>query len=136
MRVPIADDRESEGGRRSRLERSRNAVADSADRTPYDRTELLRAVTALAHWSVRSGVELDRMAVFARDNIVAHINSGLSGFGQGTRTNRRSQLLRVAEALLAPELAPRPLPAMAPADPTVPFSEDEQAALLEWARKR
>ena len=115
---------------------SRDAVADSAGRTPYDNTELLRAVTALTEWSIGSGVTLDRTAVFARDNIVAHINTGLREFGQGTRTNRRSQLLRVAEALLAPELAPRPLPAMAPSDPTVPYSEDEQAALLEWARKR
>lgn len=115
---------------------ARNAVADCTDRTPYDHTELLRAVNALVDWSVRSGVALDRTAVFARDNIVSHINTGLREFGQGTRTNRRSQLLRVAEALLAPELAPRPLPAMAPSDPTVPYSEDEQAALLEWARKR
>lgn len=115
---------------------ARHAVADCADRTPYDGTELLRAVTALAEWSSRRSVVLDRTAVFARDNIVAHINSGLNDFGRGTRTNRRSQLLRVAEALLDPALAPRRLPAMAPSDPTAPYSEDEQAALLGWAQKR
>ena len=74
--------------------------------------------------------------MFARDNIVNHIENGLTSFGQGTRTNRRSQLLRVAEALLEPALAPRALPALAPSDPTIPYSDDEQAALLEWARKR
>lgn len=113
-----------------------SAVDDAEGLTPYDRTELLRAVLGLVEWSSDRGIAIDRPTVFARDNIVAHIDAGLSEFGQATRTNRRSQLLRVAEALLEPALAPRALPALAPSDPTVPYSEEEQAALLEWARKR
>jgi integrase len=112
------------------------AVADAKGATPYDQSELLRAVLALVEWSNDFGVAIDRPTVFARDNIVAHISHGLSAFGQGTRTNRRSQLLRIAEALLEPALAPRALPALAPSDPTVPYSKEEQTTLLEWARKR
>lgn len=112
------------------------AVNDAQGLTPYDRTELLRAVLGLVEWSSDRGIAIDRPTVFARDNIVTHVDAGLSEFGQPTRTNRRSQLLRVAEALLEPALAPRALPSLAPSDPTVPYSEDEQAALLEWARKR
>lgn len=112
------------------------AVNDAQGLTPYDRTELLRAVLGLVEWSNDRGIAIDRPTVFARDNIVAHVAAGLSEFGQATRTNRRSQLLRVAEALLEPALAPRALPPLAPSDPTVPYSEEEQSALLEWARKR
>lgn len=112
------------------------AVNDAQGLTPYDRTELLRAVLGLVEWSSDRGIAIDRPTVFARDNIVTHVDAGLSEFGQATRTNRRSQLLRVAEALLEPALAPRALPSLAPSDPTIPYSEDEQAALLEWARKR
>jgi integrase len=43
-------------------------------------------------------------------------------------------LLRVAESLLAPELAPRALPAMAPSDPTVPYTGDEETILTDWAK--
>lgn len=112
------------------------AVNDAQGLTPYDRTELLRAVLGLVEWSNDRGIAIDRPTVFARDNIVAHVAAGLSEFGQATRTNRRSQLLRVAEALLEPALAPRALPPLAPSDPTVPYSEEEQSALVEWARKR
>lgn len=115
---------------------AQDATIEAEGMTPYDQTELLRAITALADWSSDRGIALERPLVFARDNIVAHIENGLPLFGQGTRTNRRSQLLRVAEALLEPALAPRALPALAPSDPTAPYSEEEQAALLEWARKR
>ncbi|MFF1876602.1 hypothetical protein [Leifsonia sp. NPDC058230] len=112
------------------------AVVDQAvAHTTYDRSELLRAVSALVLWSNANSVAIELEKVFARDNIVAHIEGGLTGFGQGTRTNRRSQLLRVAEALLEPSLAPRALPALAASDPTMPYTEEEQAALLEWARK-
>jgi integrase len=110
-------------------------VETAVDATPYDRTELIRAVSALADWSRRNGTPLECESVFARDNIVGHINDGLIRFGQATRTNRRSQLLRVAEAVLEPALAPRALPALAGSDPTAPYTDEEADVLVEWARK-
>lgn len=111
-----------------------DAVADAVAYAPYGAIELTRAVTALARWSQLNGIPLERENVFARDNIVAHIDEGLAGYRQGTRTNRRSQLLRVAEALLHPSLAPRALPAMRASDPTTPYSDDEVVLLREWAK--
>jgi hypothetical protein len=99
-------------------------------------TELIRAVTALASWFVKSRrTVLVREEVFKRDTIVEHVETGLTNFNPPTRTNRRSQLLRVAEALLGPELAPRALPAMQPSDPTAPYTAKEEAALTTWAKR-
>ncbi|MCU1585969.1 MAG: hypothetical protein JWM49_2525 [Microbacteriaceae bacterium] len=113
-----------------------NCVTDAAGATPYDVTELTRAVAALVHWYLRTPgtPTLERAEVFSRPVIVEHIATGLPSFGHATRTNRRSQLLRVAEALLPAELAPRPLPTMAPSDPTAPYTSDEVASLTRWAK--
>jgi integrase len=112
---------------------SATAVADAVGATPYDSAELTRAVTTLARWAQLHGIPLERESIFARDSIVAHIAEGLAEHGQGTRTNRRSQLLRVAEALLEPALAPRALPAMRASDPTSPYSDEEGETLRNWA---
>ena len=111
-------------------------VAEALPHTPYSESELLRAVTGLVRWYVaaRKG-SVVRRGVFGRESIVEHTESGLKSFGPATRTNRRSQLLRVAEALLGPEFAPPALPAMQASDPTVPYTAEEEATLTEWAKR-
>jgi hypothetical protein len=113
-----------------------DTVTDAAEATPYTATELRRAVTGLVHWYLGAlgPQSLVRAKVFARNVIVEYIATGLPSFGYATRTNRRSQLLRVAEALLSPELAPRAMPTMAPSDPTIPYMPDEVASLTRWAK--
>lgn len=112
-----------------------SAITD-ADLASYDPAKLAPAVTSLTRWSLENGVRLERSCVFKRSNIAAFIDRGVPQLSAGSRGNYRSQLLRIAEALLDESLAPRPLAPLAPSDPSVPYTSTEQAALREWARKQ
>lgn len=101
----------------------------------YEPSKLMPAMTALAEWSSQKGIPLERSAVFARANIERFIELGLPALTAASRGNYRSQILRVAEGLLDDTQAPRPLIALAPSDPSVPYTPDEQTSLREWARK-
>lgn len=112
-----------------------SAITD-AHLASYDPAKLAPAVTSLARWSIENSVPLERSCVFKRSNVAAFIERGVPQLSAGSRGNYRSQLLRIAEALLDESLAPRPLAALAPSDPSVPYTSTEQAALREWARKQ
>jgi integrase len=112
-----------------------SSISDAAI-NGYEPSKLKPALGALTRWSTKNGVPLDRSAVFARANIAAFIDKGLPRLSPGTRGNYRSQLLRVAEALLDESLAPRPLSALAPSDPSVPYTDEEQGLLREWTAKQ
>lgn len=110
-------------------------LTDATPDTPYTVAELRRSLSGLVYWHVATtGGVLTREVVLGRCNIVRYVEGGMSEFKVATRTNRRCQLLRVAEALLGPELAPRALPALAPSDPCAPYSVDEVAALTGCAK--
>lgn len=104
--------------------------------TPYTEAEIDLVVRRLVEHSASVGVPLTRESVLARDNIGRFIAEGLTGRAIATRADYRSKLLRTAEALLPPELAPRALAPLAPSDPTAPYDHHELNALGQWARRQ
>jgi hypothetical protein len=112
-----------------------SAIAD-AKVSSYEPAKHAPAVTALTRWSDGRSVPLEVSAVFSRKNIASFIDTGLPTLSTATRGNYASQLLRTAEALLDELLAPRPLTALAPSDPSVPYTAEEQELQREWAHKQ
>lgn len=115
----------------------RAVVLDAQPKTPYSASDLLNAAAALTLWCWQTaGLELERNVVFDRYTIEEFIASGCHGWSPSGRGNRRSQLFRIAEAVLGPEagtmrLAPLPRP-----NPSEPYSSKEIADLKAWARGR
>ena len=111
-----------------------DVVADAEGRTPYKPRDLALAVSRLALWGSTSvGIELDRDVLLRREFIDRFIRYGCRGQTEAARSNLRAQLLRVAEALLEPTLAPVRLAVLGPADPSQPYSEQEIAKMCSWA---
>lgn len=112
----------------------RAAVADAQPATAYTANSLLSTVARHVLWCWQSaGLELDRAVVFDRWVIEEYTHKGAPHLSAASRGNRRSQLFRVAEALLGPEgsRVPRtPLPA---SDPVRPYCAAELTALRSWA---
>lgn len=111
----------------------RTAVADSVAATPYTASDLLTVVARLALWCWQTaGLALDREVVFDRTVIDEYIVHGCPTLAQASAGNRRSQLLRVAEALHQSGQPVRlsPLPT---SDPVRPYSPAEMTALRSWA---
>ncbi|MCI0156816.1 hypothetical protein KNO15_08915 [Leifsonia shinshuensis] len=111
------------------------ACITDASIASYEPSKLKPALTTFTEWCSKKGIPLERTVVFERANIARFVEVGLPTLASATRGNYRSQLLRVAEALLDEAHAPRPLSALAPSDPSVPYTTDEQSLLREWARK-
>jgi hypothetical protein len=105
--------------------------------TPYSDTDLALSVGRLALWCWQdAGLDLDTELVFHRTIIDRFSRAGLPSFNEAARGNIRSQLLRVAEALLDPALAPRRLTPMRAADPSRPYLDREVIALQAWANSQ
>jgi len=114
----------------------RTTVIASIDKAPYTESELTLVVRLLTEWSTSQGLELTAHAVLARGNISRFIDNGLSNRAAATRSDYRSKLLRVAEALLPSELAPRRLTPLQSSEASAPYSSEEQRALAMWARSQ
>jgi integrase len=113
------------------------AVAESVALTPYSHRELFQASSRLVLWAWQSaGLPLEREVIFDRSVIGRFIAVGLSEYTEAGRGNRRSQLLRMSEALLDARTAPRRLAPMAASDPTAPYLAHELAALRSWADRQ
>jgi integrase len=105
--------------------------------TPYSDTDLALSVGRLALWCWQdAGLDLDAELVFHRAIIDRFSRAGLPAFNEAARGNIRSQLLRVAEAVLDPALVPRRLTPMRAADPSRPYLEREVIALQAWANSQ
>lgn len=112
----------------------RAAVTECDCRTPYSARELLAASVRHVHWCVfTAGLPLNRKIVFHRDTIAEYIAYGCSQMSAGSAGNRRSQLLRMSELLLPPEVRTSRLAALPASPPTAPYSTREQVALRSWA---
>jgi len=112
----------------------RAAVADAQPSTVYSAHNLLSAVSRHVLWCWQTaGLELDRKVVFDRWTIAEYIVKGCPTLTPASRGNRRSQLLRVAEALLGPEGSPARLAPLPASDPVRPYSPSELIALRSWA---
>lgn len=112
----------------------RAAVDDCDGLTPYEASNLMHAASHLVHWTWRvAGLPLERDVVFRPAVVQEFIARGCSFWSPSIRGNRRSQLMRMSELLLGPDLAPvrgEPLPNP---DPSSPYSPAEVTSLRSWA---
>jgi hypothetical protein len=118
----------------STIEFIQSTVSAARDKTPYTDGEVTLVVRLLTEWSSSRGLELTTEAILARENIASFIHAGIEGRAAATRADYRSKLLRVAEALLPPESAPRRLTPLQASDPSAPYTQDDQQVLVAWAR--
>jgi hypothetical protein len=103
-------------------------------KTPYSTTELGFALTRLTEWALsRAFIDLEREVLFRRDIIDRFITFGSTDLAAGVRGNMRSQLLRVAEELLEPDLARVRMTALSRSRPSAPYSPREIAKMFSWA---
>jgi hypothetical protein len=115
-----------------------NAVVSEAEPlTTYDASALLWAISGFARWTFECGMPLnDKSAVFDLWRIEEYIAHACPTLSESSRGNRRSQLLRVAEIVSGPSFRGPRLRALAPSDPSRPYSEAEVARLRRWAKYR
>jgi hypothetical protein len=114
-----------------------SAVDDSVAVTPYSQRELFQASSRLVLWAWQSaGLTLEREVIFDRAVIGRFVAVGLPEYTEAGRGNRRSQLLRMSEALLDARRAPRRLAPMSASDPTAPYLGHELTALRSWADRQ
>ncbi len=112
----------------------RAAVTDAQPSTPYAARDLLSVTSRYVLWCWQTaGLDLDRKVVFDRLVIEEFIARGCPALSSASRGNRRSQLLRMSEALLGPEGSPARLAPLPPSDPVRPYSTSELLALRSWA---
>jgi len=112
----------------------RAAVTDAQPSTPYAARDLLSVTSRYVLWCWQTaGLTLDRKVVFDRLVIEEFIARGCPALSSASRGNRRSQLLRMSEALLGSEGSPARLAPLPPSDPVRPYSSSELVALRSWA---
>lgn len=112
----------------------RAAVADAQPSTVYSAHDLLSTTARHVLWCWQTaGLELGRKIVFERWVIEEYIMKGCPTLSPASRGNRRSQLLRISEALLGPDIAPGRLTPLPASDPVRPYSPSEIVALRSWA---
>jgi len=112
----------------------RGCVTDAAPATPYSASGLLHATSRFVLWTWQTaGLELDRAVVFSRPVISEYIECGCDTKSPASRGNQRSQLLRMAEALLGPEAAPPRLPPLPASNPVAPYSAADLITFCSWA---
>jgi len=111
----------------------RSAVADAQPKTPYDAKNLLSTTARHVLWCWQTaGLALDREIVFDRAVIEEFIVHGCPNLSPASAGNRRSQLLRMAEALNRSGQPARLTP-LSSSDPVRPYSPSEIVALRSWA---
>lgn len=100
----------------------------------YGTKDMVGAVAGLTRWATEIACyPLDIQAVFHRDTIAEYIERGCESMTAGSRATRRSMLLRVAEAVLSPEVRVSRLQPVHKDAPSAPYSEHEQQQLRSWA---
>jgi integrase len=111
-----------------------SVIADADGLTPYRSRDLQVSVSRLTWWAWKSaGLPLERDVLLRREVIARYIEVGCPTMKLAARGNARSQLLRVAEALLDTRRAPARLKPLPASDPARPYSSQEMSALLSWA---
>jgi hypothetical protein len=110
----------------------RGVVAAVEPDLPYPTAAVLNAVAHHVDWCVSiAGLPLNRDALFRRDIIGAAV-AVMPTSKTSTQGRRRSLLFRVGEALGAIPVAP-PLPPLAAASPSAPYTSPEIDDLWCWA---
>ncbi|HEX2040730.1 MAG TPA: hypothetical protein VHF47_13480 [Acidimicrobiales bacterium] len=117
-----------------RIAPSVRRAAERAGSTPYSATALASVTAQLLHWCDREGLPLRDEVVLHPDTVDRFIAAGCGHLRHGTRLNYQSQLRRVGELLVGPPLYPTRRYSTGSSDPIAPYTEEEVAALLGWAR--
>lgn len=104
--------------------------------TKYGAGELASVISQHVAWCDVIAYELTPKVILNRDVIEQFIAEGCVGLGDGTRSNYRSILFAVAEAVLPPtEVLRRGTPIKASA-PSAPYTQTEITALLHSAQSQ
>lgn len=107
-------------------------VAEAAPHLPYPAAAVMNAVAHHVDWCVLvAGVPMDREELFSRDIIGAAV-AVMPTTQSSSRGRRRSLLFRVGEALGAIPVS-APLPPLAAATPTAPYTALEIEEISRWA---
>lgn len=107
-------------------------VTDVEPVLPYPRAAIINAVTHHVDWCVSTaGLPQSRDDLFRRDVIGAAV-AMMPTRQSSTRGRRRSILLRVGEALGTIPVPP-PLPPLAAASPSAPYTANEIDEVFRWA---
>jgi hypothetical protein len=113
----------------------RSAITDIEPVSPVMAKKALGAVTAFVHWAWQLGYELDRKVIFERFTIEEFIAVGYpKNWSVSTRSNMRSQLFSVSQALLGDEARIPRLNPIHARNPSQPYSKDEIVTLRSWAK--
>ncbi len=112
----------------------RAAVHDVAGATPYIAADLLGATAGFVLWCREAlGLKLCRSVVFRKAIIEGYIHTGCSSLSLAARRNRKTQLLRISEALFPYETALCRLSSASQPSPDRPYHKAEIVALRYWA---
>jgi hypothetical protein len=107
-------------------------VTEVSDRLPYPTAAALNAVAHHVDWCVNvADMPMDRGTLFRRDVIGAAV-AVMPTKQTSTQGRRRSLLFRVGETLGAIPV-PEPLPPLAAASPTAPYSPADIEEITRWA---
>ncbi len=126
-KIPPAVEAEIGGLRRQVVARARPATVRRA-------VLMSSSFTQLAWWAQRTGVPLVVDELLYPDTVDRFIVEGLAHLTKGSQATYRSQLRRLGEVVLGPPEYPGVATPMRGSDPTRPYSPDEMADLVGWAR--
>ena len=104
--------------------------------TKYGANELASVISQHVAWCDVIAYELTPAVVLNRDVIEQFIAQGCAGLGDGTRSNYRSILFAVAEAVLPPTQILRRGKPIKGSAPSVPYTQTEITALLHSAQSQ
>lgn len=110
----------------------RDAVIRVLPTSTYDEATLRTVTRRLCRWAIDEALPID-VSLFQPSSIERHILEGLPNYTWASRSNVRSILLRMSEALLGENAARiRHLP-IGPSSASEPFTADEAATARAWA---
>lgn len=111
-------------------------AAVATEEVSYAELELYSVLSQHVAWCEVQGYELKPEQVFNRNVIGTFINKLPKTYSDGTRSNYRSMLRKVAEAVLPPDQVVRSGPAIKASSPSRPYSETEITALLVFSENQ
>lgn len=112
------------------------ADASAAESVSYSELELYSVLSQHVAWCEVQAYELEPQQVLNRNVIETFINRLPKTHTDGTRSNYRSMLHKVAEAVLPPDQVPQSGPALKASSPSKPYSETEITALLVFSENQ
>lgn len=102
--------------------------------TPYSEAEIRFAVIPFLRWALGpAGFDPDLEVIFTTRNIERFITAAMEHYSKGSLGNLRGRLFRIAERIADPRDRRRPVKALPSADPAMPYTAAEVAALRSWA---